>query len=182
MGSPNYFKILIPLIILFMLSNMIHAQNERFPPDIYEGITIQNLENDSIRFSETFLDSDNIHKDIAFKWIGQYHGKSYHYKDGILKERQYILSIMYYRQNAVSIVIEIFDVDPDGNVTLKNKGEIYPVELNSDKNIVASTSTNHARIFIVRDEFLNHTIRVYVQISTPAGGSYNDYSFTAKLE
>lgn len=163
-----------------MLSNMVHAQNERFPPDIYD--VIKNIETDSIRFSETFLDSDSIDQNLAFKWLGQYRGKSSHYEDGKGKERLYLLSIMYYHQNVVSIVIEIFDVHPDGSIILKNKGEIYPVELNSDKNIVASTSTNHAKIFIVKDEFLKDTIRVYVQISTPAGGSYNDYSFTAKLE
>ena len=165
-----------------MLSNMVHAQNIRFPPDIYEGITIQNLENDSIRFSETFLDSDNMDKNLAFKWLGQYRGKSYHIENDMIKERLYLLSIMYYHQNVVSIVIEIFDVHPDGSTTLKNKGEIYPVELKSDKNIVASTSTNHARLFIVKDESLKDTIRVYVQISNPTGGLFNDYSFAAKLE
>ena len=165
-----------------MLSNIVHSQNRRFPPDIYEGINIKNIENDSIRFSETFLDSDSIDQNLAFKWLGQYRGKSSHIENDMIKERLYILTVMYYRQNTVSIVIEIFDVHPNGNVTLKNKGEIYPVELNSNKNIVASTSTNYARIFIVRDEFLKDIIRVYVQINDPTGGSYSDYSFTSKLE
>lgn len=180
MGLPNHFKCLIPIIILLMLSNMIYAQNYRFPPDIYEGI--KNIETDSIRFSDAFLDSDNIDKNLAFKWLGQYRGKSYYFKEGLLLERLYILSIMYYQQNTVSILIEIFDVHPDGSVTLRNKGEIYPVELNSDKNIVASTSINHARLFIVKDEYLSHTIRAYIQIYNPTDGSFNDYSFAAKLE
>jgi hypothetical protein len=180
MESPNHLKSLIAIIILFMLSNMVYAQKERFPPDLYEGI--KNIETNSIRFSETFLDSDNIDKNLAFKWLGQYRGKSYHFENDMIKERLYILSVMYYHQNTVSIVIEIFDVQPDGSITLKNKGEIYPVELNSDKNIVASTSINHARLFIVKDEYLKNTIRVYVQIGNPTGGSFNNYSFAAKLE
>ena len=164
-----------------MATTSLYAQDRRIPPEIID-IGIEYTELDSIGLDKILKDPDYaIENDLALSWVGQYKAKWYHRKDGKFRDCLYTLTIHYDDENSVNIIFELHEMNSDGTVTLRNRGEIHHVKMDNDQYIRASEINDMYKFYIRKDEFLHDTIRVLIYIQPPSGNAYQEYSFAAKL-
>jgi hypothetical protein len=81
----------------------------------------------------------------------------------------------------VNIIFELHEINPDGTATLRNRGEIHHVKIESDRYIHAIEINNIYKFYMLKDDSLHDTIRAVIYIQPPTGSTYQEYSFAAKL-